>query len=364
MYNTILPVSIFCTVFGLATVERDNAVIRKLQEYYCFTLAMLMIAFCASSLIRQDDMEITVNNVLFLFTGIGVAFTLVCYMFKFILRGNVNRCVLKNLDYAGKCLDSIAIKVSSHVEDFLTCYVTVILIMTIRMVISYPHLFNGNTVRTHNNNIFLIESIFGTLIKIILGFSIMSLEMYIFIILYFLKIRLNTLHQTILTFVYRRNTAWVVCSRINCTENCLLFRKLYSIYCSLNKAYYNAKGFYITFFRLQLISFICSHSLFLVITFNQQENIYFILMIINTIISKAVPLWLLTGIKSELNNIQISVLKMYNENRLQVIETTLNKWIIRSIHTDVIFDCGYFVLDVSLFSFVFDFIVFFLFAMK
>lgn len=182
----------------------------------------------------------------------------------------------------------------------------------------------------------------------------------------YLKSRLIIFHRTILTFNYLMNTAWSassseVCRRVNITNNRQLCSNLYLLYHDLTEVYLNTKESYGNFFRFPLMSLIFVPSLFLLYTILQNGYSYFILFCgklhyHRRYICGCVPQENLNSTKFK--NHCIMYITRIGSMRFK-LHSTIGYTI---LYTDITFDCTYFTVDVSLSSFVFDFIKLFVFA--
>lgn len=300
VYSLILPLSACCTVLGLSTADFG-----KLQHIYCITFAVSMfILRTVSIVIRLCTMEVTFVNVMLLITGILTTVTMVHYSIKFVFTGNVTRAIIIILDNVERSLESVGVKVP-HTKDHITCYVTIILTVSCRLILTQLLFSNKKSAYIQKGFKSANYSTFRISVSFIQWISVTSLEFYVYVSLYAFQRRLSTFHSTIMSFNYLRNTAWSASStrRVNIAEERQLCRKLYLIYCSLTDVYLSTKQFYGNFVRFQLISFIIVPSLHLLYTLSQNDHYSLILLLLDALLTQALPLWLCATIKSKLDKI-------------------------------------------------------------
>lgn len=363
VYSAVLPLSICCSMFGFSTGDIGK-VNRILQHVYSFIITVLSLIISTTTVVvTVCTMKVTFLSFLYTVSKTIIIVTITYYRLKFMWSGSVIMSALRNLDCVDKSLNAIGVTVS-YVKYVVQFYVLLIFIVTTRAYLAYS--FRNNVV-SMGTFAPVFKSTFCFTVNMITFSSIATLEIYLFFIQCSLKKRLKTFHETLLYFNCLRYTAWSfscsnACGRVGITERRSLCQKLYLIYTCLTQAYYNVKQFYTNFFCAKLIIMIS----FLSLHFHSplsENNAFYFLAIMNLVIYETMPLWLCTSIKVELYNIHSLVYNVSFENRFSRIPTTLNNWIIRSANTDVQFDCGYFTVDVPLFSFVFDFVTLFVFAM-
>lgn len=117
-----------------------------------------MFIFCTTSLvIRVYSTEVTAVNAMVLVSGAANTLTLTYYHISFIFARNVNRRILYNLGYVDKCLGSIGVKIT-HVKHHVICYVSFILIITIRMLITILHMYTELFQQRENNFVSQVKS--------------------------------------------------------------------------------------------------------------------------------------------------------------------------------------------------------------
>lgn len=149
------------------------------------------------------------------------------------------------------------------------------------------------------------------------------------------------------------------------TEKQQVFNKLFLAYNALSEVYCNIKIFYNYLYLLLLQILISSLSLYLVYytgtSHSNHINLLFTLII--TLGLNALPFLQSIRITSELYRIQRSVYNLQQQKGIGMFQTILEKWIRRFSTYEVVHDCGYLIVDVSLLYFAFDLFTLFVFAM-
>lgn len=364
VFTSVLPASIYCAVFGYNTCEFRNKTVSKLYKIYCFLIFVcVIVASIVVSVTKLCTIEVNIISVLFLVSHSAFIVVLSYYSIVFLTAENVYKNILNNLNYADKCLDLMGVKVP-HLKYHVTCYLYVISAMCIRLYMTHLFLDNLASARTQLEVLIEFRSLYETYLRIMLFYLLVGFELYLNCILYAITQRLAILRDAILSFRCRRRniiSAWceVAMLRPSVDSHMLLLT-----YNSLCQSYHNTKHLFNNFVRLWLLQSILLPSLFFLSNTPEINGIInFIIFITSTIGIQMFPLWIIVCITHEIRNVGNLIYNMYYDCRFSQIETAVKAWTLRSLSTEVRFDCGYFTVDTSLCSLVFNFTTLFVLAM-
>lgn len=186
----------------------------------------------------------------------------------------------------------------------------------------------------------------------------MVFECHLIITLYVTKQRLTLLHETPNRVCYQKGVAWsegrcVDYIGINPTRKEYLFNHLYLIYLILTGTCPHIIKFYYYHFRFRLFLIISISSMILLVFINDIEH-RFVIFIANTISLQALPFFLVVSIPVELRKMHSSIDCIYNECKMKYIENDIKNWNLRYSCTETNFVFGYFEVDLTVLSFVFN----------
>lgn len=364
--STILAASILCTVFGLSVARFDNRRFHWLQRTYCLIITTLVFTIDAIDLFnRLCNFKLGFVSVILLVATTSAAMSRTIYHLKLFLNEDITINIVDNLNYIDGTLDSIGIKFP-RIRDFMVLILYVVFSISSATIVTYLFLLNINNSKALNDVI--SGNVYFTCIRFLTFCSGLALQYYINVIFYIVKTRLTIIRVAISNYDFLKDTAWSAsCTegrkRITVAQKHQLCNTYYSIHKSIVEAYANTKTLYTIHFRLNVLVFILVPSLYLVYTTAQKSQFHLFLFMANMFATQGVPIWLSTCITTEFNRIQISASNTYYENRFSLLKGVLRKWILLYNASETIHDCGYFDVEISLFYFVFDFFILFVFAM-
>ena len=189
--------------------------------------------------------------VLLVNVGLTVILTYFYYRIKLVIRKCVVNNILNNLDYAGRYLDALGIKVQTTKEQ-LVCTGYVTLALLIRLVNVY--VLQRNMIiqeRLYFLNISIPGIICTLLFNILVYFSVTVFQFHTIVLIYVLKRRIKTLCRRDIVAFFEANTAWsagrgsVSHGRLTgMSDRRRLSNQLYIIYNCIFEAYVNIRQFY------------------------------------------------------------------------------------------------------------------------
>lgn len=368
VHSTLLPVSVFCTVFGFSTFQFKNKTMRTLKFNYCFIIIVFTFTSTTVSLVTKvSNMEINYVSVTFLVSDSVTILILTYYRVKFNMSRNFTKNILNHLQYVDDCLNSIGVKVN-HMKDCVTFWMYFNLTLTIRLTLTYILLLNVAQSSAQGEVSSQFKSIPIATEKVLLYFSVIALETYFVVTLYILKQRLMIFREAFLRFSYLRNVAWSdahndICRRLNVAEKHQIFNTLYLIYASLLETYYHIKELYKYLICLELLILTIFPSIH--IAFNSMFNymldvkLVYILHVIFTFGIQTLPFLLVILVTFEIRNIKGAILNVYYQNSFNQNKTKINNWLRLSVNMDVNFDWKYFAVDYTIFSFAINYFTLF-----
>lgn len=362
VYSTLLPVSIFCTVFGFFTADFANKIVRTSQRVYCSAVTVLAFVLGATGLfVRLSTVQ--VDNVSFMFL-VGYPLVLLIITYYRIKCGcdeNAVSNILNDLNYADKCFQSIGVN-AVRTRDYII-YFAYLLLTTINGFIILCMFMRNVAPSTNINRKLIAQFDSGFLIyeHLFLSYSYTAIIDYHYAILYNIKIRVNVLLQTV-----AKPTTLSACSAGEFTriEQHQFCNKLHSIFYSLMDAYHSTTDFFNEIFHLHIFLIIFSQSLYILYSTSQTSHFHLIFNTVNMLVKQILPLCLPNCIVSEFYNIRRSINNIQEENIGSSVHTALKKINYRFIFSEITYEYGgYFTVDMSLICFIFDFVTLIVFAM-
>lgn len=367
--SALLPVSIYCSVFGFSIFRFANKIMQKLQKIYFFIITVFIFLFNATMLlIKLYKMEVNFVSIMYLVADVATTATLTNYRFKFVLSENILSSVVDNLDYVDKCLDRIGVKVC-HIKENVLCWMGFSLTLLFRIMISQVFLINFQHSGVQKEISTEHASVVGKAEKLLLNYSCSAIEFYFLVTLYAVMRRLTVFRHTVLRFNCLRNVAWSAsvdhtCRRINISEKRMLFNTLRTIYGALSNAYYNTKEFHINFLRLILLKLLLFPSLYLVINpVSNGSALFYFCYILRVWIFDTLPLLLAIQVTHEIRNVQTALINIYYDNCIDSVNNKIDNWIRRAANTDATFHCGYFTVDYKFLPMMVNYFSLFVFAL-
>ena len=199
VHSLLFPLSLCITVFGFPAAEFGSSVASKLQRVYCVIISVSMFVLRTMSLVIElYNVNVTFIYFMFTISESAAIITLTYYSIMFFKAGDINRRISSSLDDVDKCLDSIGVKVS-HVKEHTVCFVSVTLTITTRAFEMYLFLSNMASNNVQQTLAMELRTTVRFFVNFVTYYSMMALELYLYVILYVLMRRAAIFHNTILT---------------------------------------------------------------------------------------------------------------------------------------------------------------------
>ena len=204
-------------------------------------------------------MQINYVSVMFLITDVATIAVTTFYRFKFLSVRNVVKNFFKNLNYVDEYLNSVGFEVD-YIKDFIVCSVFTIITAVHQVVMTYFALHNMISEHQDSNIASEFASILNLSAKVVLFISFATLELYVIVCLFILKLRITRLRNTVRNLIVDTNSVRSAC----CTRIYVAYREGAGVYLKLNLIYnavlktaWATEGFYNFFlFRNVVINFV------------------------------------------------------------------------------------------------------------
>lgn len=379
VYSSLAPLNVLCAVFGYSVCSFRLTEMKKVLHAYCWVssiLCFVLLLFYLSvkvCFLQKKFTYLHAGDIVCMVMGLSVMSR---YQFKFIACKNTNRNILDNINHFDRCLESIGIKVP-HAGNLIICIMSITVIGCANMSFIFMDIFtviSGTTLDSGSETVVIsgldkqIEGVCFIILIIFAGYGFPILYMNFYSVIFIIQQRVSLFRKALLKFdeLSDRNVAWSDRVSISVvggverdnflTETKYFYKQINTMHYCLFDAFKTAGDFYTTLIFMWACILILSYSEVFIadaIAKKYLPAVSFLLLIILHDISF---ICFCSRITSELRNINSTVIAFYYKTTLTNLRADIKNWIYRCGHEDKKLNCGYFDLDFSIISLLFNLI--------
>lgn len=327
-----------------------------------------------SVLTKLYFVQLQYSNILDIFVLVLCASILILYQVKYLLQKDINRSIVETMDYVDECFKSLNISVP-HVQNLIIVIVYTALNVTgfiafvstdlLSMVIK--RLFDTDDEMTLAYEMNLLSTIIVSTLFSLMYFLLYMQSMFSVCAIWQ---RMKLLYVALAKFdsLSDARVAWgdssviVMTNEERITEIYYYYKKLQSIYCGLCEVYHRTREFYASFICLNIYLSIVSYTLEIIVDAMFHGRVICRFGSLYGLAKIVFPVFAISCLRKEIERINTLLIGLAHKKQLRCVQSDVSKWKYRIAHSGLVFDCGYFEMDISVLCFITNFTSLFVFS--
>lgn len=289
--------------------------------------------------------------------------TLIYYRVKYLKNPNAFSDILENINYVDKRLESTGIRIyNKRIQNVFTTYS----IGNISVHLTVMYLIYSKTRNTEliYNTIREFVSLYNIILKTFSYFSILFFVMHISFTMYTIGDRMRLVRCAIQQFkeIGLRQSAWDCESGFSAAigfRNLKIKQDNYlkqanTLHKCLCNVFYTANRLYKHFIYTSLIISVIGSSISIMILATRMNGLNFFLLLDHFVQFNIIPMYFSMFMANELQGIKCAVCNLYYRSDSKSLNNKKKSFYFHCLHVDNRFDCGYFKVEWTLLSVVFN----------